>query len=385
MWFLEIEKLLIIIGFSLSILILRFIRSKMITKKQKNIFNIINIIMPIMEIIIIAYINKKLAIFYLIYILTTYILSMILYKTVKLKKWLFFLFSIIITIPFFISRVIGEKGEFFVIIGIAYAMFKVIDIFYNVYYTNEKIDLLTYINYILFLPVFTAGPVHKYREFKKNIEEPLSLDSSNLAFSIERIVKGLFKKIVLVQITTSVFQHLLTIEKNTYLSIAIIFTSYLLLYLDLSGYSDIAIGLGYLSGLKVPENFKKPWEAPSMTQFWRNWHVTISDFIREHIYVLVAKKNLNKIQGGLIGFVTMIVMAMWHGFNKIYLISGFYLGIILFIENVFSLTTLNKRKTNKIYFWIRCFLTNFLFGINTLVFILPKDMVKDVLTGLVRL
>lgn len=385
MWFLEIEKLLIIIGFSLSILILRFIRSKMITKKQKNIFNIINIIMPIMEIIIIAYINKKLAIFYLIYILTTYILSMILYKTVKLKKWLFFLFSIIITIPFFISRVIGEKGEFFVIIGIAYAMFKVIDIFYNVYYTNEKIDLLTYINYILFLPVFTAGPVHKYREFKKNIEEPLSLDSSNLAFSIERIVKGLFKKIVLVQITTSVFQHLLTIEKNTYLSIAIIFTSYLLLYLDLSGYSDIAIGLGYLSGLKVPENFKKPWEAPSMTQFWRNWHVTISDFIREHIYVLVAKKNLNKIQGGLIGFVTMIVMAMWHGFNKIYLISGLYLGIILFIENVFSLTTLNKRKTNKIYFWIRCFLTNFLFGINTLVFILPKDMVKDVLTGLVRL
>lgn len=384
MWFLELKKLLMIIGFSLGVLMLRTIKSKLYKKKNSK-KDIINIIIPMLEMFIIGIFSKKLLVFYLIYITVTYILSFILYKVVKFRKQIFALFSLISIIPFFASRLFGEEGNFFIIIGIAYAIFKVIDIFYNVYYTNEKIDLITYINYILFLPTFTAGPVHKYREFKDTLEKPLNTDISNLAFSTERIIKGLFKKIVLVQIVTKVFGYLLLSEKNIYMSIAIIFTSYILLYLDLSGYSDIAIGLGYLSGLKVPENFKKPWEAPSMTQFWRNWHVTISDFIREHIYVLVAKKNLNKFQGGLIGLITMIIMAMWHGFNKIYLLSGIYLGIILFLENIFSLTTLNKRKANKLYFWSRCFLTNFLFGINTLVFMVPRDKVIEILKGLVRL
>ncbi|NMA03441.1 MAG: hypothetical protein GX925_01925, partial [Clostridiales bacterium] len=112
------------------------------------------------------------------------------------------------------------------------------------------------------------------------------------------------------------------------------------------------------------------------------WHVTLSDFIKDHIHVVIVKKRLTKIQGGIIGFFTMVTMALWHGFNVPYVIAGVYLGMILFFESIFSLTTLNRRTTNKIYFAFRCLLTNFLFGLNTLVFTLPKDKVVKVILGL---
>ena len=81
-----------------------------------------------------------------------------------------------------------------------------------------------------------------------------------------------------------------------------------------------------LFGIKVPENFKQPWNAPTMSQFWRSWHVSLSDNIREHIYIfkLWSKRKITKFQGGLIGFMTMA--AMWHGFNVPYF-AGFILDL----------------------------------------------------------
>ncbi|HZK56726.1 MAG TPA: MBOAT family O-acyltransferase, partial [Clostridia bacterium] len=258
----------------------------------------------------------------------------------------------------------------------------VIDIYYHVYYSGEPINFLIYINYILFLPVFTAGPIHRYREFEKSMKNPILLDMEVVSYSAGRIIKGLFKKLVVTEILFIGFNHLQTLDLRWYTSLLIVIMSYAVLFFDFSGYSDIAIAFGALAGISVPENFKKPWAAPTMTQFWRNWHVTLSDFIRDHIHVVIVKKRLTKVQGGIIGFFTMVTMALWHGFNVPYVIAGVYLGMILFFESIFSLTTLNRRTTNKIYFAFRCLLTNFLFGLNTLVFTLTKDKVIEVILGL---
>lgn len=379
MWFLEIDKLFIITVVALFTGFLRFCNVEFKDKIP------VNHILPIVEIGVIFYISKRLAIFYLIYIGITYLLAIFLFKSQKYRKLLFPLFCLIACIPFFINRLpsLGiELNNAFIIIGISYSIFKVIDIYYHVYYSGDLIDILVYINYILFLPVFTAGPIHRYREFEKSMKNPTILDMDLVSFSISRIIRGLFKKLVVVEILFIGFNHLQTLNLYWYISLSIIIMSYAVLYFDLSGYSDIAIAFGSLAGILVPENFKKPWAAPTMTQFWRNWHVTLSDFIREHIQVVFAKKRLSKIQGGIIGFLTMIIMSLWHGFNIPYVIAGTYLGMILFFENVFSLTTLNKRTTNKIYFGFRCLLTNFLFGLNTLVFTLPKDKVMKVILGL---
>ena len=381
MWFLEIDKLIMITVMAIFIGILRLFNDHLKFKIP------IKHILPIIEIWIIFYIDNRLAIFYLSYIIITFLLAVVLNKSTRYKKTLFVLACIISSIPFFINRLPSMGIEFnnpFIIIGISYSIFKAIDIYYHVYYSEENINFWVYLNYILFLPVLSAGPIHRYREFHKYIEKPISLNMDIIAFSIKRIIKGFFKKLVIVEILFILFNHLQTLHITWYVSISIIIISYMILYFDLSGYSDIAIAFGGLMGIVVPENFKKPWAAPTMTQFWRNWHVTLSDFIREHIQVVVVKKRLTKLQGGLIGLFTMIIMSLWHGFNIPYVIAGIYLGCILLLENIFSLTTLNKRTTNKVYFTFRCLLTNFLFGLNTLVFTLPREKVIDIILGLFK-
>ena len=379
MWFLEIDKLIIITAVALFTGLLRLCNAKFGTKIP------INYILPAVEIGVIFYISKRLAIFYLIYIMITYFLAIALFKSSKHRKLLFFIFCLAAGVPFFANRLqdlgIGPNN-IFAIIGISYSIFKVIDVYYHVYYSGQLIDLPVYINYILFLPVFTAGPIHRYREFEKSMKNPILLDMEVISYSVGRIIRGLFKKLVIMEFLFIGFNHLQTLDLSWYVSMSIVIMSYAILFFDFSGYSDIAIAFGSLAGILVPENFKKPWAAPTMTQFWRNWHVTLSDFIREHIHVVIVKKRLTKIQGGIIGFFTMVIMALWHGFNIPYVIAGVYLGIILFFENIFFLTTLNKRTTNKIYFAFRCLLTNFLFGLNTLVFTLPKDKVMKVIIGL---
>lgn len=381
MWFLETDKLFIITIVTLFIGFLRLCNARLGTKIP------INYILPVIETGVIFYISKKLAIFYLIYIIITYFLAMILFKSSKYRKLLFLIFCLTAIIPFFVNRLPDfgiELSNIFFIIGISYSVFKVIDIYYHIYYSGEFINFIVYINYILFLPVFTAGPIHRYREFEKSMNNPILLDMEVISYSIRRIIRGLFKKLVVMEFLFIGFNYLQELDLRWYVSLLIIITSYAILFFDLSGYSDIAIAFGGIAGIQVPENFKKPWAAPTMTQFWRNWHVTLSDFIREHIYVVIVKKKLTKIQGGIIGFFTMVIMALWHGFNIPYVIAGVYLGIVLFFESIFSQTTLNKRTTNKIYFALRCLLTNFLFGLNTLVFTLPGDKVTKVISGLLK-
>ena len=372
MWFLDVNILLILIATGFAIMFLRVINQKSKIKLP------IDHIIALSTLVILFFIDKKVLIFYIFYILITYLFNIILLRAKRFKKLLFFVFSILAILPF----IFGRFDNLFLILGMAYIIFKAVDSFYHTYYGEQKIDFLTYVNFILFLPVFTAGPIHRYREFAATMKSPIKPSFDNVTFAAQRIIRGFFKKVVLVNVTTIPFQHLQEVEQSWFVSLLIILLSYLIIYFDLSGYSDIAIGIGALWGIKVPENFKQPWNAPTMSQFWRSWHVSLSDNIREHIYVVLVKKKMTKFQGGLIGLMTMVIMSMWHGFNVPYLIAGIYLGLILFIENIFSITTLNKRTTNPIHYRLRCIVTNFLFALNSLVFTLPSDKVLPVIKGL---
>lgn len=373
MWFLDVNILLTLIAAGFAIMFLRVINQK------SKITLPIDRIIALSTLFILFFIDKKILFFYICYILITYCFNIVLFKAKRYKKQLFFLFSIVSILPF----IFGRFDNFLLILGMAYIIFKVIDSYYHTYYGEQKINFLIYVNFILFLPVFTAGPIHRYREFSTSMKSPIKPSFDNVAFAIRRIILGFFKKVVLVKLVTIPFGHLQELSPSWSVSLLLIVLSYLIIYFDLSGYSDIAIGIGALWGIKVPENFKQPWNAPTMTQFWRSWHVSLSDNIREHIYIVMVKRKLTKLQGGIIGLLTMIIMAMWHGFNIPYLIAGIYLGTILFIENIFSITTLNRRTTNAIHFRMRCIITNFLFALNSLVFTLPHDRVLPVIKGLI--
>jgi alginate O-acetyltransferase complex protein AlgI len=381
MWYLETDTLfLILIAVGASILfsgLTRLLFNRDLTPKVLFLVNVA----------VIGIISWQLLLFSLGYIILTYILIRKLTYKKRRRKSAFVIYCFLCTIPFFYGRMnefFPQLPVFVTFIGIAYHMLKAIDALYFVYYAEMKIPFFTYANYILFFPVFTAGPIFRYRDWLRVYTNPQKLTTDAFIGYVKRFIRGMFKKMVALWFVTTVFNHILGMELHWYLSLAIVVLSYLIVYLDLSGYSDIAIAAGSAMGFTVPENFRKPLEAASFTVFWRNWHITLSDWVREHIFVVLNGKRLNRFASSLVGFSTMFVMEMWHGFSLPYVVGGVYNGLCLGLENLFGLTKADKRKMNKTVFVLRCALVNFAFAFNTLLFTVTTDQFFDVLNGFIK-
>ena len=177
----------------------------------------------------------------------------------------------------------------------------------------------------------------------------------------------MFKKMVLVALLGQVLDRLLEARLCLPVSLALIVVCWATLYFDLSGYSDIAIAVSALTGFTVAENFKNPLTAASFTQFWRKWHVTLSDWIREHIFVVVNGKRLGRPASAAIGLGTMLVMSMWHGFTWVNLACGAYMGGCWPWRTCWASPPPTGAHPQGM-FWLRCALVNFAFGINAMSF-----------------
>ena len=388
MWFLDTAIFSRMIVACLVLMITSIVSTKAF---GKNIMK--HLLLPI-DILLIGYVSWQLCVFYICYTLVTYGFVKIMKNLKHMRKTMFVTLCLMCTLPFFYTRLCGFLDSLpvlFVLVGFSYNMLKAIDAVYYTYYTDINIPLYTYANYILFFPTVTSGPIFRYRDFEVTFSNPAVVDGERCEEGIKKVIRGLFKKMVALYFVSAALEKIMYTATDTekllndftfFTSLCVIALSYLTLYFDLSGYSDIAIGLGRIVGINVPENFKKPWLSPSFTVFWRNWHVTLSDFIREHIFVVLNGKKLNKYVSALIGFVTMFVMALWHGFTTPFVVSGVYNGLLLAIENVFGITKSDKKK-NKAVFYLRCVLVSLLFGINSMIFIFDFNTIKSVLLGLV--
>lgn len=336
---------------------------------------------------VIGLISWQLLVFSAVYIVISFIMIKHLTHVKKGRKGLFVIYCLICTVPFFYGRL----HEFFpqlpmliVFIGIAYHMLKAVDGLYFVYYTEMDIPFFTYANYILFFPVFTAGPIFRYRDWLRVYTNPKKLTFDNFIVYVKRFIKGMFKKMVVLWFVTTAFSRILELDLHWYWCVLIVVMSYITVYLDLSGYSDIAIAVGSAMGYTVPENFRKPLSAASFTVFWRNWHITLSDWVREHIFVVLNGKRLKRLPSALVGFGTMFVMEMWHGFTLPYIVGGVYNGLCLGLENLFGLTKADKRKMNKAVYVFRCFLVNAAFAFNTLLFTVNTEQFFMIMRGFIR-
>ncbi len=370
MWYLEVDTLFLLLITSGAMILFSGLTRLLFNK------DLAPKVLIIANITVIGIISRELLLISLGYVIITFVMIRHLTHRKRGRKLLFVLYCIICTIPFFYGRLhefIPSLPVFIVFIGIAYHMLKAIDALYFVYYTQMDIPFFTYANYMLFFPTFTAGPIFRYRDWLMVYTNPKKLTLDAFIGYVGRFIKGMFKKMVVLWFVTAVFSRILDMNLTWYLSTALIVLSYITVYLDLSGYSDIAIATGSAMGFTVPENFRKPLSAASFTVFWRNWHITLSDWVREHIFVVLNGKRLGRLASAIVGFFTMFVMEMWHGFTFPYIIGGVYNGLCLGLENLFGLTKVDKRKMNKAVYVLRCVIVNALFAINTLLFTVSAD------------
>ena len=382
MWYLTTNTLLLMVGFSALYAIAGALCRRFGPGWNLSPFLIL------FDLALLVYVSEKLAAFYLAYTAFSYLLIRLLRRAERGRGALFAVFCLLDILPLLYVRsaAFGLALPMWVtLIGFAYNMLKAVDGLYYVYFTKQEIPPLLYGNYLLFFPVITCGPIFRYRDFRAAYEHPAPVDAECVADCLKRAILGLFKKLALVTWLSAAMEYLLARGRHCYVSLLIIVVSYLTLYFDLSGYSDLAVAFSRLVGIPAPENFKKPWEAASFTQFWRKWHVSLSDWIREHIFVLLSGKRLGKYASAAIAFLTMLVMAAWHGFTRADLICGVFLGLLLAFENLTGLTTVNRRGANKWVTRLRCVCVGLLFGVNAMFYFLSPRQVLDVLGGLFRL
>lgn len=381
MWYLEADTLYMLLIATAAMMLISGI-TRMLFKKDLS-----PKVLILANMAVIGLISWQLLAFSLAYVIITFIMIKHLTHRKRGRRPLFVIYCLICTIPFFY----GRMAEFFpqlpviiVFVGIAYHMLKAVDALYFVYYTEMDIPLITYANYILFFPVFTSGPIFRYRDWLRVYSNPKKLTFDDFITYVKRFIKGMFKKMVVLWAVTVIFNRVLELDMHWYWSVLLIALSYITVYLDLSGYSDIAIAVGSAMGYTVPENFRKPLSSASFTVFWRNWHITLSDWVREHIFVVLNGKRLKRLPSAAVGFCTMFVMEMWHGFTLPYVIGGIYNGLCLGLENLFGFTRAEKRKMNKIVYVLRCIIVNAAFALNTLIFTTTTEQFFEIIKGFTK-
>jgi D-alanyl-lipoteichoic acid acyltransferase DltB (MBOAT superfamily) len=204
------------------------------------------------------------------------------------------------------------------------------------------ISLRDYVSYALFFPALSAGPIDRIERFNKDLEEYQKLNSETVYNAGQRIVMGFFKKFVLAD-TLAIFAlngtNALQAKSSFWLWL-LLYAYAFRLYLDFSGYTDIAIGIGQIVGVKLPENFNRPYLKSSITAFWNSWHITLAQWFRAYFFnPLTRALRMAKIgiPAAVIILVTqvstMALIGLWHGVAWNFLLWGVWHGLGLFIHN----------------------------------------------------
>src|SRR6195952_4224997 len=203
-------------------------------------------------------------------------------------------------------------------------------------------DIVSYTLFVSFFPHLIAGPLVHHAEMIPQFKRGRSGRSAVLAArGLALFAAGVFKKVViadnLAQFVTPVFAHLdagggVTTEWAWLSTLA--YT--LQIYFDFSGYSDMAVGLALLFGIRLPVNFRSPYKATSIIEFWRRWHITLSRFLRDYLYIPLGGNRLGEIRRYLNLLVTMLLGGLWHGAGWNFLIWGGLHGLYLCINHVWQ-------------------------------------------------
>jgi alginate O-acetyltransferase complex protein AlgI len=207
------------------------------------------------------------------------------------------------------------------------------------------VSLSEYVVYIVFFPTLTAGPIDRIERFIADLRRPLVLSADDLGEAGKRLVLGLFKKFVIADILAMLALNVtnaIQIQSSGWAWV-VLYAYAFQIFFDFSGYTDIAIGLGRLLGFKLPENFNAPYLKTNLTQFWNNWHMTLTQWFRAYFFnpVTRALRSRKKpLSIPVIIFITqvatMVLIGLWHGMTVNFVIWGLWHGLGLFVNNRWS-------------------------------------------------
>ena len=256
-------------------------------------------------------------------------------------------------------------------VGISFYTFQTLSYTIDVYLKKIKVErnLSVFALYVSFFPQLVAGPIERFSSLAPQFKTRTFLNRDNLSHGSRLILYGFFMKMVIADNLSIIIDNAYSDIENMHsfnLLIVAVFYSFQI-YCDFHGYSTIAIGLARLFNIHLTQNFKTPYFSSSLTLFWRNWHITLTNFFRDYIYYPIGGDKQNKVKWVLALIVVFIVSGIWHGANWSFIIWGLLHGIFTLVE---KLLKFNKTYSSFFVKIVKIFST---FSLVTLLWVLFRS------------
>ncbi len=250
------------------------------------------------------------------------------------------------------NEVAGKSDDIYSIIlpiGISFYTFQAISYLVDVYRKQVTAvrNFFDFSFYLSFFPQLVAGPIVRASYFIPQLYRKYHLSRQEFSHSVYLILKGLFKKMVIADFLAVNFIDRVFDAPLSYSGLENLLALYsyaIQIYCDFSGYTDIAIGLALIFGFKIPVNFNAPYQATSLTDFWHRWHISLSLWLRDYLYIPLGGNRKGKPRMYLNLLITMVLGGLWHGANLRFIIWGAIHGIALSIEKLFRQLVSFRKK-----------------------------------------
>jgi alginate O-acetyltransferase complex protein AlgI len=237
-------------------------------------------------------------------------------------------------------------------LGISFYTFETISYVVDVYRGKLPAERnpLHYALYIMFFPHLISGPIVRPLQFLPQVRAIKHFDWARLQLGVQLFLRGLLKKAVLADrlalVIDPIFQDPVTFSSGTLWFATVGYA--VQAYCDFSGYTDMALGSAHALGFKLPQNFNQPYLSASIGEFWRRWHITLSSWVRDYLYIPMGGNRGAKWKTYRNLIVTMAALGLWHGAGWTYLVFGLYHGVLLSLERAFPFPAWTNRGLPRI-------------------------------------
>lgn len=236
-----------------------------------------------------------------------------------------------------LQRVAFEKMDIFLPVGLSFFTFQSISYIVDIYRGRTRVlhRWIDYLFYVSFFPMLVAGPIVRAREFIPQMYKHPTLSRSELGEGLYLILCGLFKKAVISDYISFNFVDRVFDSPLLYTGVENLLGVYgyaLQIYCDFSGYSDMAIGIALLLGFRFNVNFNSPYQSATITEFWRRWHISLSSWLKDYLYISLGGNRKGKGRTYLNLLITMLLGGLWHGASIRFILWGALHGIALAVH-----------------------------------------------------
>lgn len=227
--------------------------------------------------------------------------------------------------------------DIFLPAGISFFTFQSMNYVIDVYRGKLKAcrNIVDFAFFVSFFPTLLAGPILRARDFLPQVRKPLAVTREMFGMGLWFIMMGLFKKAVISDYIGINFVNRIFDDPSLYTGLENLIGIYgyaLKLYCDFSGYSDMAIGIALWLGFKIPANFRSPYKSQSISEFWHRWHISLSSWLRDYLYISLGGNRKGKVRMYINLFLTMLLGGLWHGASLNFIVWGAIHGAALAIH-----------------------------------------------------